>query len=95
MSPPPDIWWHIANLVGWLALGGIGGFYYAWRSTRDAYREALDKHVKGMEPGPARGYTRGYILGWRQVVGLLYAFWGAIAGAVIWAAATALILILN
>lgn len=69
---------NLGDLAGWLALGAVLGFLYAWRN------------VKSPPGGNDQSYMKGYIFGARATSGLIFACLGAIGGAMVWSAAALL-----
>ena len=83
------------NLLGWITLGAVAGFIYAWRRTRaSSARARADLDVVPNET-TGRRYVIGRIQGLRLGAGTIFALIGAVAGALIWSVASLLIWLLE
>jgi len=92
LKEPVEVWWLASNIIGWMILGGIAGFIYAWRRVGIGQRSG-DGSVEQMELDDESGDLAGRPMGYRFGAGYTFAAVGAIAGACIWAIASAALLI--
>ncbi len=79
------------NLLGWIALGAVAGFIYAWRRTRASSARARADLDAVPDETAGRQYVIGRIQGLRLGAGTIFALIGAAAGALIWSAASLLV----
>ena len=84
------------NFIGWIVIGVAFGFIWAWKRTSASYARAMQtvEETANSDRG-ARAQTIGQIKGLRIFALGVSCLIGGAAGAVIWLAATGLVLLLN
>ena len=85
----------VENLLGWIALGAVAGFIYAWRRTSSSSARAQADLDVVPDKTAGKGYVIGRIQGLRLGVITIFALIGAVAGALIWSAASLLVWLLE
>jgi len=86
----------MTNLIYWILFGAAFGFWRAWKKTALSYARAMQtvNDTPTMDRNN-RAQTIGQIRGLRIVPLVIYTVGGGIIGALIWAAATGLLIVLG